>query len=430
MDTTPFHFILIALDVFLCSGLYFWLRFRRNTLPDRSAVRDFERHLFVPQTHFRKPSLLWDISGVILFGGFGICVFAFLSRLIFTDYVQNRVYYFNVGQCIVEGAVYHGTFMLLMTALLLRRNRRGKCAVTALIAAVMLAGFGFDILYREPYLLKVEYYEIRSEKITQPLRIVFVADIQTDRIGSHERRTLQKIQQQEADLIILGGDYIQTYRGTREKHLPEKFRQLLLDYPLQAPLGVYAVAGNIGSRIGDARLFQGTGVEFVPDTKVFENLGAKESDPENGIGPIDLILLSLSDSIGNLEKRGYTDRRNFLVMVGHYPNYAADGFTYKGKLIPGYRKAEHAPDLMLAGHTHGCQIVIPFYGPYPYGGDHFVRQTPPHLRLGFHEYPNGGHLLVSRGSGMERGWAPRIRFCCPSEISVIDLVPKPQSKPK
>jgi predicted MPP superfamily phosphohydrolase len=261
---------------------------------------------------------------------------------------------------------------------------------------------------------------IASPKIKKKTRIVFAADIQTDRIGWYERKTIRMIQEQNADLIILGGDYLQTYEGAHgAAELPEKFRQLLIEYPLKAPLGVYAVAGNIGP--SDQTLFKDTGIEVVPDSTIFENLGA-----DKGIGPVDLVLLGLIDSCGGVEERGLTGTGNFIVMAGHYPNYGIDGYKYKqNPKSTGYREAERAPDLMLAGHTHGGQISLPWdVKKYIDCNDSLVRQLPADMLKGFFTYPNGGHLLISRGTGMERGWAPRIRFFCPPEISVIDLLPE------
>jgi predicted MPP superfamily phosphohydrolase len=433
MDTTPFHLILFALDIVVLGGLFLWLRFRRRGRSKRSEVYLYEKSLYVP-TASRPPSLIWDVAGICFWGGFGFFCFAVLARLIFTDYVQNNIYHFNVGQCIVEGIAIHGTLFLVVTAAFLYRYRRRSLTLVFGCCGVFLAGASFNALYWEPYHLKIEYYEIKTAKVKTPLRIVFVADIQTDRIGSHEINTLKKIQQQNADLIILGGDYIQTFQGTREKHLPEKFRQMLLDHPLEAPLGVYAIAGNIGDgKVSDAELFRETGIEYFGVSTVFDDLGGAEN-----LGPIDLILLSLGDSWGNVGERGLTESGNFIVIAGHCPNYAIDGYTdpKSGRSLSGYRNAERAPDLMLAGHTHGGQVVIPFYGPIPstitiplwgtisLGGDERVRQVPRTMRGGFHKYPNGGHLLVTRGSGLERGWAPRIRVFCPAEISVIDIIPE------
>ena len=424
MDTTPFHLVLAALDIAVLGGLFLWFRFRRNTGSVRSAVYHFEKSLYA-RVVSRQPSLVWDLSGVLLFGGFGFVCFAILSRLIFTDFVQKHVYYFNVGQCIAEGLAIHGTLFFIAAASLLYWNRRKSFALFFACCAVFLTAASFNVLYWEPYHLKVEHYEIKTAKLKKPVRIVFVSDIQTDRIGFHEIKTLKKIQQQKADLIIFGGDYIQTFQASREKHLPEKFRQMLVDYPLNAPLGVYAIAGNItdvsDAKIRDADLFKDTCVEFIQDSTIFDHLGG-----DHDLGPIDLVLLSLGHSWGNVGERGLTDSGNFIVMAGHCPNYAIDGWTNPktGNSLSGFRNAERAPDLMLAGHTHGGQIVIPFYGAVPFGGDERVLQVPRTMRSGFFTYPNGGHLLVTRGSGLERGWAPRLRLFCPAEISVISIIPE------
>ena len=417
MDTTPFHLILLALDIVVLGGLFLWILVRRNSGSERS-VYQYEKSFYAPIAA-RFPSLIWDIVGVILFGGFGLCCFAVLSRLIFTNYVQQHVYRFNVGQCIAEGIAIHWTLFLIGAASLLYWNRRFTLSAFFCCCAAVLAGISFNVLYWEPYHLRVEYYEIKTSKLKKPVRIVFVADIQTDRITSHEINILKTIQRQDADLIILGGDYIQTFQSTLDKQLPEKFRQLFLDHPLEAPLGVYAIAGNItdvsDAKMNDAELFRDTGVQFYSDTTFFD---------DEEWGPITLVLLGLGHSWGG--PRLAEDSDHFIVMAGHCPNYAIDGWTNPktDRSLSGFRNAERAPDLMLAGHTHGGQVVIPFYGPIPIAGDERIKQIPRNMWSGFHTYPNGGHLLVTRGCGLERGWAPRIRLFCPAEVSVIDIIPE------
>ena len=425
MDTVPFHLMLFALDIAIVMGLFFWIRSRRNVRSVYASVYHFEKSLYIP-TAIRRPSLVWDIAGVLLFGAIWLACFVVSCLFIFTNFAQEHIYHFNVGQCIVEGIAIHGTLFLIVAAALLFWNRRRTLAILSGCCALFLAAFSFNVLYWEPYHLQVEYYEVRTTKLTKPLRIVFVADIQTDRIGFHEINTVKKIQEQNADLIILGGDYIQTFAGTQDKHLPEHFRQLFLDYPLEASLGVYAIPGNVTGHAGvsDAALFRDTSVEYIRNTrnpKIIANLGADKGwEP-----PIDLVLLSLGHSIGGLGERGLTDSGNFIVMAGHYPTYAINGYTPEtGEPRSGYRNAERAPDLMLAGHTHGGQIVIPFYGPIPKNYDRLLLQVPRTMWSGFFAYPNGGHLLITRGSGLERGWAPRIRLFCPAEISVIDIIPE------
>ena len=75
-------------------------------------------------------------------------------------------------------------------------------------------------------------------------------------------------------------------------------------------------------------------------------------------------------------------------------------------------------DLLLAGHTHGGQVQLPGIGPLLtlYG-------VPRDWASGLTEIHPGQYLLVSRGIGLERGNAPRLRFLCRPELIVIYLEP-------
>jgi predicted MPP superfamily phosphohydrolase len=72
-------------------------------------------------------------------------------------------------------------------------------------------------------------------------------------------------------------------------------------------------------------------------------------------------------------------------------------------------------DLVLAGHTHGGQFVLPFFGPPV-----TASRLPRLFAGGLHDF-RGTPLHVSRGVGMERGFSPPVRFLCPPEICVVDL---------
>lgn len=379
MDTIPFHFLMFALDMLLWGGLFFWFLRRGKT-----------------------GAFPLDLGVVALLGGLGLFGIALFAKIFGT----------NFGQCAVEGLTYHGSVFLLVSGGLLFGKRRRIFGVLSALLGLSIFGLGLDMLVLEPYGLVVERYEIETPKLKKPLRIVFVADIQTDRIGKHERRTLETIMEQKADLILLGGDYLQYYPGTPgTETLPERFRDLFLEIPLSAPLGVFAITGNIDppTQEGLRDYFTDTGIEAMFFSEIIENLGA-----EQDLGPIDLVLLSVPDSVDGVEDRGLTDTGNFLIMAGHYPNFA----------IKDYQHTERAPDLMLAGHTHGGQVALPFYGPVRIKFTHREAIISREFLRGMKIFPNGGHFLITRGSGMERGWAPRVRFLCPPEISVIDLVPE------
>ena len=80
-----------------------------------------------------------------------------------------------------------------------------------------------------------------------------------------------------------------------------------------------------------------------------------------------------------------------------------------------WRSNGRAVDLHLAGHTHGGQIALPFFGPPV-----TLSSLPRRFARGLHRF--GDHWLhVTPGIGMEGSHAPRIRFLCPPSIDLIEL---------
>ena len=79
-------------------------------------------------------------------------------------------------------------------------------------------------------------------------------------------------------------------------------------------------------------------------------------------------------------------------------------------------------DLLLAGHTHGGQLCLPWYGTLVTNCG-IDRQRA----RGLHRYPAGGPawLHVSAGLGTSP-WAPA-RFACRPEASLLTLVPRDSS---
>ena len=95
----------------------------------------------------------------------------------------------------------------------------------------------------------------------------------------------------------------------------------------------------------------------------------------------------------------------FRVLFGHSPNYAL-----------GMR--DQPIDLCLAGHTHGGQVCLPWYGPLVTDSD-----VPRDWAQGFRRI-GVPYLNVSAGAGSNRfEGLPPMRFNCPTEMTLIELVP-------
>ena len=254
-------------------------------------------------------------------------------------------------------------------------------------ASVMMIGIWAYLV--EPYNLTVQNVEISSPKLDRAVRVAVVADLQTDHVGDYERAALQAVLDAEPDLILLTGDYIQAAPSKRSG-LYDELQTLLNELEFDAPLGVFAVQGDVDPP-GWQSIFDGTSVQtWLRTTSV-------------DMGGFRLTGLAPQDSRMGLP--AIAESRSFHILFGHAPDFALE---------------DPPADLLIAGHTHGGQVQLPFIGPLL-----TLSRVPRSWASGVTELPTGQTLVVSRGIGMERGRAPRIRFLCPPEVVILDLKPAP-----
>lgn len=298
---------------------------------------------------------------------------------------------FGAMRLMCYGIFGHGILFLLGVAIPIWRRSR-LLSVAAVMSAGILAAIAIDAFLIEPTWLQVTHHVLSSDKLTEPLRIVVIADLQTDHIGEYERNALRQALAEKPDMIVMAGDYLQIYGDPeRTERLIGELRRMLEELDFQAPLGVYAVGGNTDIA-GWQAIFSAGHVTIIDSTQTIEC-------PRDDVC---LTGLSVEDSRSVQLQVDSTER--FQICLGHYPNFAL-----------GHVEA----DLLIAGHTHGGQIQLPVLGPIL-----TLCQVPRSWAAGLTELSDNRHLIVSRGIGMERGAAPRIRFLCRPELVVLDIFPE------
>ncbi len=293
---------------------------------------------------------------------------------------------------LAHGLFGHGLVMLCGSAWLLR-GERARCAAACGLLGVVLAGVAIYAFCLEPQRLELSEFRLSSDKLTQPIRILVIADLQADSIGDYERSVLRRAMQQRPDLILLPGDFLQEWDDRRRSVLVERLRAVLRDVDLSARLGVFAVNGNTEGP-GWQRIFSGLPVQMIGDrSRVFTS------------GEVQITALEMWDSF-NVRLEVPAARKRFHIVFGHSPDFAL------GRIDA---------DLLVAGHTHGGQVRLPT----PRGLLPLITfsRIPRAWAQGMTRLSGGRALVVSRGIGMERGAAPRLRFLCRPQLVLIQVDP-------
>ncbi len=340
-----------------------------------------------------RPRPPWLLGGLVLVG---VALWAKLTLMVAGGLGRP----FGVAHVLYLDVVVVVPLAALLLALL--RWRDGGWLVRAIaVAGLLLAPVGAYASFVEPQRLVVERAEVPlapTRAGEQAITVAVLADLQFERLGDHERKAVDRTLELRPDVILLAGDYQQGSRASFERELPG-LRRLMTR--LRAPGGVYAVQGDQEPSIADTRrIFDGTGVRLLVDESVSTTVG----DRRLTIAGLELNHRSPAAraTITRLERA--TGEDDVRILLTHRPD-------------PLLRLARDSRvDLLVAGHTHGGQIQLPLIGAF-----RTASAIPREIAGGGLHTLDGRRVYVSRGIGVERGEAPKLRFNAPPEVSLLEL---------
>jgi uncharacterized protein len=230
-----------------------------------------------------------------------------------------------------------------------------------------------------------------------PLRIGVLADLQTTRVGDYERTAVERLMALAPDVILVPGDLFQG-PFSEWPRARDGLKQLMAR--LSAPGGVFVVSGNCDYKPGLPGILEGSQAQLLVNRAVSTVVGDRR-----------LRVLGLEDGafnrrvVANFEAEARADPGAIHVVLVHRPGAGVEALSLDSPV-----------DLVVGGHTHGGQVALPFWGP-----PLTLSSLPRSMAAGGLHPVRGSHVYVSRGVGLERKWAPRVRFLCPPEVTLLTL---------
>ncbi len=270
--------------------------------------------------------------------------------------------------------------------------KKKKIIITVLVILLLL--FISDMR------LKTVVYEVKTEKVNQPVKLVLITDLHSCWYGKEQRTLIEAVEKQNPDLVLLGGDIFDD-NGSYDnaeiviKHLSEK-------YPCFYVTGNHEYwskdIDNILDIVKsyDIPVLEGACSQVEINGQIINICGVDDPDAivytRNAKGMTDQLKAAWEAS----------DSNYYTILLSHRPEY-----------IENYK--EYDFDLVLSGHAHGGQWRIPgiLNGLYAPNQGLF-----PQYAGGRYDY-EGQTMIVSRGLARESTLAPRI-FNRP-ELVVIKL---------
>jgi predicted MPP superfamily phosphohydrolase len=269
-------------------------------------------------------------------------------------------------------------------------KKRGKEFITIIL--ILLVLFCIYVFFIEPNTLKTTYIGVGEYPSDYPLeneiRIAFFADLHMYKYRGFHTRLLEEMASRHPDIILFGGDALAKLTDVKD------LERFFLDLKKIAP--VYTNFGNWEeyAPVHMAARFKALGIPLIEkETLIIEIKGKK------------LAITGLESHYFFFETQ-IVDKKNMdydkSILLIHSPI----GLENREEIVRKY-------DVVLAGHTHGGQMVIPV-----------LTKKVLEMKMGKEiVYYSGRYdvedtmIYVTRGVGQ---WLPG-RFNCPPELVIMDL---------
>lgn len=268
------------------------------------------------------------------------------------------------------------------------------------IFLVLIIYIGVQIIISK-YCLNINEYNLDSEKIQEEIMIVQLTDLHNMEFGENNSRLIEKIDSLEPDVICMVGDML----NRDDKSLTvvtDLIRQLSEKYKVFFSLGNHETdyEENFDTDLR-APLEEAGAVVLDNEYQEIEIKGEKIYI--GGISSYGLIE-PVDDGSEYQFMKEFEQIEGFKMLLCHIP---AGMLLWRGLEIWNI-------DLVLSGHEHGGQVILPGIGPlYSQDEGFFPEYTAGQFEI------SGHTLILSRGLGSSSKFVPRYNNI--PEIVSVDI---------
>lgn len=269
----------------------------------------------------------------------------------------------------------------------------------AAAAAIGLPLYAAEISRHE---ISIERRNILLDRLPDPFRGLRMVQISDFHYAEYTepffiREVVRHVNRLKPDVVVFNGDYVTDGMFPQKKTRAFAYKCVEILSGVECPLR-YAVLGNHDATFAKSSVIDALTIHgFSLLNNAFTPL---ERDGKRlwfaGSGDVVDHQMDLDQAIPPASRTNGEP----VILIVHEPD-----------VLP--LVARHHVDLMLAGHTHGGQVRIPFLPPIFHLPEYGKRYVEGHFRLG----PT--QLYVNRGIGTV---GLPLRFNCPPEITEITLV--------
>jgi predicted MPP superfamily phosphohydrolase len=247
------------------------------------------------------------------------------------------------------------------------------------------AGYGFAIGRHELSVTRATLAVSGLPAALAGLRVGLLTDIHRSIWVSHDdvSRAVSAMMAERPDLIVLGGDYVSW--GTQDRSYVEPSAAALA--PLAAPQGVFGVLGNHDDDHAVPSALGRIGVQVLRDARTRLTIRNET---------LDLIGIRFWTRRPADIAAAARDAAPASILIAHDPRRLVEAAALR---IP----------LVLSGHTHGGQVVLPLVGAIA------AQKFPIVAGAGGQDRTT---IFVSRGIGTV--YVP-VRINCPPEVAILTL---------